>query len=507
MKLTQQLFSLFTLGTVSCQISFGGGGSTTPADTSCTTPHGKEGECVGLRKCPNILTLLRRPIPEEVIKYLRKSVCKFDGFLPDVCCPEEKPSFDNGGGGSVTTTTTPKPTTTTVKTNNKTPVDGGWSTWSPFGGCTKSCGTTPGRMERIRSCNNPEPEDGGKLCPGDTTDQRDCGVNPCAQDGKWSEWSEWSSCSQSCDGGENSRLRKCDNPAPSGGGTECEGKSSEVKACEEGTPCIPPVEIPTECGQTQAGANRIVKGTPARLNAWPWQAALGFTNPNTNEVDYLCGATLITERHVLTAAHCVRDDMVTVLLGDLILHNDTDGAKPEEYKVVKMITHEDYNPRSFENDIAIIEFDEGVSFKTGIHPACLPSISPSFLDKTFENEGVVVTGWGATEFRGPTANHLQQGIISVVSNTECKEKFKKFNNVEIGESKMCARDLRDEVDACQGDSGGPLVLFKRGDDRKYRFYLVGVVSFGYRCAVKGFPGVYTRVTEFDDWIRKNVNAQ
>jgi len=118
-----------------------------------------------------------------------------------------------------------------------------------------------------------------------------------------------------------------------------------------------------------------------------------------------------------------------------------------------------------------------------------------------------VTGWGATEFRGPTDNHLQQGLISVVTNEECKEKFKQFNNVDIGDTKLCARDRNDKVDACQGDSGGPLVVFKRGDDRKFRHYLIGVVSFGYRCAVKGFPGVYTRVTEFDDWIRKTVTEQ
>lgn len=492
MQLTHQAFCLFMLGSVSCQISFGGGG-TTPADNSCTTPQGKEGQCIGLRQCPNILRLLRRPIPEEVIIYLRKSVCKFDGFLPDVCCPPEAPTFGGDTQSSTTTTTTPPPT------NNKTPVNGGWSTWSPFGACSQTCGQTPGKMERRRVCNSPEPKNGGKQCEGESTDEQDCGVNPCeeAQDGKWSEWSEWSSCSQTCDGGEKSRERKCDNPAPSGGGADCEGKSSETETCEEGTPCIPPVEIPRtdECGLRDPGSNRIVAGTPAKLNAWPWQAALGFQDPTSNEIHYLCGATLITTKHVLTAAHCVRDDMVTVLIGDLILHNDTDGANPEEYKVVKMISHEDYNPSSFENDIAIIEFETGTTYKTGIHPACLPSNSPSFMEKTFENEGVWVTGWGATEFRGPTDNHLQQGLISVVTNEECKEKFKQFNNVDIGDTKLCARDLQDKVDACQGDSGGPLVLFKRGDDRKFRYYLIGVVSFGYRCAVKGFPGVYTRVTE------------
>jgi len=86
-------------------------------------------------------------------------------------------------------------------------------------------------------------------------------------------------------------------------------------------------------------------------------------------------------------------------------------------------------------------------------------------------------------------------------------KLVNFGNilVEIGDNKICARDKNDQIDACQGDSGGPMVTLRRGDDKKYRYYLLGVVSFGYRCAVKGFPGVYTRVTEYDQWIRDTVN--
>ena len=100
--------------------------------------------------------------------------------------------------------------------------------------------------------------------------------------------------------------------------------------------------------------------------------------------------------------------------------------------------------------------------------------------------------------------------------------------MEIGDTKICARDVRDRIDACQGklstpsryfslgnflwwicsigDSGGPMVISERGPDKKCellpswriiiftniflldRFHLIGVVSFGYRCNVPGFPG-------------------
>merc|ERR1719317_700556 len=265
-------------------------------------------------------------------------------------------------------------------------------------------------------------------------------------------------------------------------------------------------EIPAECGMTRAGSNRIVNGRPAKRNAWPWLAAVGYTDPSTGKVLYLCGATLITNKHVVTAAHCVRDDMVTVLLGEHVLGNDTDGVNPEEYNVTRMIKHENYNSRTFENDIAIVEFDTEVTFKKGIQPACLPSITPALLNDSFVSEGVIIAGWGATSFRGPTSNILLQGLISVVTNQECKEKFSQFNNVDIGDTKICARDKNDRIDACQGDSGGPMVVLKKSVDNRFRYHLIGVVSFGYRCAVKGFPGVYTRVTEYDQWIRNTVNT-
>lgn len=116
------------------------------------------------------------------------------------------------------------------------------------------------------------------------------------------------------------------------------------------------------------------------------------------------------------------------LLQEHVLGNDTDGANPEEYNVTRMIKHENYNSRTFENDIAIVEFDKEVTFKTGIQPACLPSITPGLLNDSFVSEGVIIAGWGATSFRGPTSNILLQGIISVVTNQECRDKFSQFNN-------------------------------------------------------------------------------
>merc|ERR1712183_403509 len=86
---------------------------------SCTTPYNKPGKCIGLRKCRNVLELLRRPIPQDVIWYIRRSVCKFEGFLPDVCCPPERVVIGNQTETTTTATSTTNPA-----------VDGSWGAWS-----------------------------------------------------------------------------------------------------------------------------------------------------------------------------------------------------------------------------------------------------------------------------------------------------------------------------------------------------------------------------------------
>merc|ERR1712110_516488 len=439
------VFLLFSI--VSSQISFGGP-PPEKEENKCTTPDGKEGECIGLRRGNNILVLLRKPIATEAIKYLRASVCSFSGFLPDVCCPQEPVTF--GSTSTSTTTTSTTTTSTTPQTTEAPVINGNWSDWGPWGSCSKTCGG--GTQNRNRACNSPSPSpNGGAPCEGDDEDTRQCGDEAC----------------------------------PSS------------------------VEIPPECGLSKVRALRITNGQPAKKGQWPWQVALGYTNPADNTIDYLCGGALVTKRHVVTAAHCLRDDMVTVLLGEHVLKNDTDGANPEEFKILKKSPHEAYDSRTFDNDIAVITFDSDVGFRDGIQPICLPSATPGVIEERFAGSGTYVTGWGAKEFRGPTSNTLLQALIQVTSQDYCAEKFSQFSNVKIDDTKICARDVNAASnslikDACQGDSGGPLMLDRRGEDGKFRYHLIGVVSFGFKCAVPGFPGVYTRITEYDEWIKETI---
>merc|ERR1712013_50317 len=199
------------------------------------------------------------------------------------------------------------------------------------------------------------------------------------------------------------------------------------------------------------------------------------------------------------------DDLVTVLLGEHTIGNHTDGANPEEFRIRRTTKHKQFNRSTFTNDIAIVELEREVSFKTGIQPVCLPSHTPRLVREEFVSEHAHVAGWGRTSWRGSRSKELLQAILTVLSNKDCREKFAGFKDVDIADSKLCAGD-RNDAGACLGDSGGPLVTLEKSDDGRYRYHLIGIVSSGYsKChTIKGFPDVYTRVTYFDQWIRDNI---
>ncbi|XP_065054437.1 hemicentin-1-like [Rhopilema esculentum] len=111
------------------------------------------------------------------------------------------------------------------------PIDGGWSEWASWGRCSVSCDF--GKAERKRNCNNPEPTFGGKYCSGKRTDVKDCSTGiRCPIDGNWGPWQQWSQCTKSCGkDGKQIRSRKCDSPPPQYGGILCKGASEDGKNC------------------------------------------------------------------------------------------------------------------------------------------------------------------------------------------------------------------------------------------------------------------------------------
>ncbi|XP_059503813.1 hemicentin-1 isoform X2 [Stegostoma tigrinum] len=110
------------------------------------------------------------------------------------------------------------------------PIHGNWGPWSSWGTCSRTC--NGGQMRRYRTCDNPRPTSGGRACAGADTQVQRCSLDICPVDGNWGPWQAWNDCSVSCGGGEQSRLRMCNNPVPSSGGRSCPGDGSQVSRCK-----------------------------------------------------------------------------------------------------------------------------------------------------------------------------------------------------------------------------------------------------------------------------------
>lgn len=267
------------------------------------------------------------------------------------------------------------------------------------------------------------------------------------------------------------------------------------------TPEPPPSGVdllsPKTCGFNDLQAIRIVGGLPPRIGMYPWLAALGYED-GQGEVDFLCGGALVTHQHVITAAHCVRNrnDLVVVRLGEHDLSQE-DESPHEDFGILRRTIHEDFSPTSYANDIAVLKLDRPAKFSKAIKAICLP-LQEHFRTESFLGNSGTVAGWGAVSYNNVSSPLLLHVQLPIISEEECAVKYKIFTDVSIDNTTMCAGV--GGKDACQGDSGGPMMLMTQS-----QMYLQGVVSFGFRCAHPNFPGVYTKVAMYTDWIINLLN--
>ncbi|XP_011302030.1 trypsin-1-like [Fopius arisanus] len=243
---------------------------------------------------------------------------------------------------------------------------------------------------------------------------------------------------------------------------------------------------PEDCPACQCGLsappNRIVGGAEAQMAKYPWVVYLTYNNK------FYCAASIISDRYVLTAAHCVdrfNKNQMRVVVG---AHNRSDTSETMTYRVADIIKHGSYSTANYNNDIALIKIDGRIVFKGPMRPVCLSDRGP-----TYAGWQGIVTGWGATVESGSTSNTLQEVAVPIMTNAACRAT--KYPARKITENMMCAGYPEGGQDSCQGDSGGPLHVL---DGKTYK--VVGIVSWGEGCAAPGYPGVYARVNRYITWI-------
>ncbi|KAH8349620.1 hypothetical protein KR084_002789 [Drosophila pseudotakahashii] len=258
------------------------------------------------------------------------------------------------------------------------------------------------------------------------------------------------------------------------------------------------------CGYTSVPKNKIVGGVVSQIGAWPWIALLGYKDPR---IPFQCGGSLITARHVITAAHCITSNLSFVRLGEHDLTTDTE-TRHVDLRIARKVIHPGYNRRNGRSDLAILYLDRNVEFTSKISPICLPHTA-DLRQKSYLRHNPFVAGWGKTMEIGHTATVLNELQVPVIENVICAQSFVNYHSFiqtadQFDKAVICAGDLSGGKDSCQGDSGGPLMMPEQYKDT-FRYHLIGVVSYGiFGCARAETPGVYTSTQYFMDWIITQV---
>uniref|UniRef100_A0A673KTZ8 Peptidase S1 domain-containing protein n=1 Tax=Sinocyclocheilus rhinocerous TaxID=307959 RepID=A0A673KTZ8_9TELE len=234
---------------------------------------------------------------------------------------------------------------------------------------------------------------------------------------------------------------------------------SDRSKAEAGSVCGQRFSVSQNLTQSRA---RIMGGSPAPLGSWPWLVNLRLDGA------LMCGGVLVDSSWVLTAAHCFAGSTISK------------STSP-------------FNPKTFNNDIALVELSSPVILSERVTPVCLPSD----LDPP-AGTLCLVAGWGSLYEDGPSADVVMEAKVPLLSHTTCRSALGKEL---LTNTMFCAGYLSGGIDSCQGDSGGPLIF---QDRLSGRFQLFGITSWGDGCGERGKPGVYTRVTAFSDWVMTEI---
>lgn len=245
-----------------------------------------------------------------------------------------------------------------------------------------------------------------------------------------------------------------------------------------------------ELGQGQETTEQsIVGGTTVSINDFPWQISLQSFN------SHFCGGSIIDERWILTAAHCVEGQTASRL--NIRAGSSTWSRNGQTRQVRRVIMHPSYNGDPADGyDIALLELTSPLTFGAGVQPIPITTTGDEQAGVTSAGSVATVSGWGATREGGSGSSTLRAVSVPVVSNAQASQLYRyQINNTMLAAGIVGTGGK----DSCQGDSGGPLVVSSNVGPS-----LAGVVSYGFGCARGQYPGIYTRVSSYQGWIEQYI---
>ena len=243
---------------------------------------------------------------------------------------------------------------------------------------------------------------------------------------------------------------------------------------------------------------RIIGGEPSASSQFPFVVSMVRNTSGPLSDRHFCGATIISEKWLLTAAHCMfnffdfrlEPESFRIVVGVSNLRTES----PEEFVVANYYIHPDYvsDIQKLENDIALVELANAIPQGSTI----------SLYNESAEGlVGVnsTIIGYGAKQYISPEeivrSEVLREANVPIVSKQVCNSSISYAGTVN--DSHICAGFARGGVDSCSGDSGGPLIAVLDGVTTQ-----LGVVSSGNGCALPQFYGLYTDVGRYVDWIQQ-----
>jgi len=251
-----------------------------------------------------------------------------------------------------------------------------------------------------------------------------------------------------------------------------------------------------QCGLSMKQDSRIISGSKAVKDAWPWQVSLYYNG------QFMCGGSILNSRWILTAAHCVDGfdhRRYTVILGDF--DRQFQDGDEQIYDAVRAFHHPDWmRPSQLNHDIALIELDRPAKFNAHVQPICLPKKG----EQVPVGKKCYITGWGQYTIGqgGPPAQVLKQSPLNVVSKSKCTNLNTRKMGIKVTDEMLCAGYGPNYPNSgCHGDSGGPFVCQDNG-----KWVLQGSVSWGsgYCDTSEGYT-VFARMSQFIDWINSYIN--